>query len=134
MCRICDAKLATLYERRHARMFVITDRERVGNGAQQIANEIVELVIGNEMRSLLMPKRSAENARKTHQGLTSAGEAVGLAVDADDFTLHTESGGLQRDKRDVPKSAAVHGVAKHFFVLASFAVQMKVNRSRRGQK
>jgi hypothetical protein len=86
------------------------------------------------MGGLLMYERSAENARKAYQSLTSAGEAVGFAVDADDFTLHTEGGGLQRDKRDVPKSSAIHSVAKHCVVLASFAVQMKVNSEREGQK
>jgi hypothetical protein len=61
--------------------------------------------------------------------MAAAGQAERLGAGADQFTLHAECGGLQRDKADVLESGAVHSLAKHDCgFLASITVEMKVNR------
>src|SRR5580692_1479199 len=45
--------------------------------------------------------------------MAAAGQAIGLAVGADQLTLNAECGGLQRDKVDVFESIAVDRLAKH---------------------
>ena len=101
-----DAKLAALSQRGHAGAIGSHRQDfRVRHGTQQIAHEVVEFDIGNEVRGLLVAQRSAEHARKSEQGMAAASQAIGLAVGADQLTLDTKCGGLQRDKIDVLESA-----------------------------
>jgi hypothetical protein len=67
---------------------------RVGHGAQQVANEVIQLHVGDEMGGLLVAQRSAQNARQTEQGVAAACQAIGLAVSADHLALDAECGGL----------------------------------------
>jgi hypothetical protein len=75
--------------------------------------QVVQFHVGDEMGGLLVAQRSSEHARKTEQGMAAAGQAIRLGVGADQLTLHAESSGLQRDKVDVLKGRAIHGLAKH---------------------
>ena len=86
---------------------------RVGNGTQQIANQIVEFGVGDQVRGLLVAERSTKDARKSEQRMAAAGWANGLAVVADQLALDAERGRLQRDKIDVLKFCGVQGLAKH---------------------
>jgi hypothetical protein len=132
---VCDAKLSAVNERRHSGMIDTGQGCGVRDGSQQVADEIVQLDVGDEVRCLLVEQRSPEHARKSQQGVTAARQTVGLAVGADQLTLDTEGGGLQRDKINVLKSRAIYSLAKHdCWILASFTVLSKVNRSRRVRK
>ena len=70
----------------------------IGNGAEQVADQAVEFGVGNEVRGLLVAQGAAEHARKTDQRAAAAGQAVGLAVGADQLTLDAECGGLREDE------------------------------------
>ena len=60
--------------------------------------------------------------------MASASKTIGLAVVADQLTLHTKGGGLQRDEIDVLKSRAIYRLTKHECeILSSITVQMKVS-------
>jgi hypothetical protein len=85
----------------------------IGNGAQEVADEAIQLGIGDEMGGLLGEQRSAKDARQAYQGLAAAGEAMGTVVSANQFTLDAESGRLQGNKIDVFESCAINGLAKH---------------------
>jgi len=54
MCRIGYAQLTTQRQRRHAGVIGIFEDVRIGNGSQQISDEIVEFGVGNEMSGLLV--------------------------------------------------------------------------------
>src|ERR1019366_4300394 len=129
MCGVGDAKLAAQGQRWHTDMIGHTENLSFRHRAQQIAHEVVEFNVGDEMRSLLVAHRPAQHTGKTEQGMTPARQAIGPAVIADQFTLHAESGRLQRDKIDILESRAVHSLAKHNCrTLASSMVLMKVTR------
>jgi hypothetical protein len=67
--------------------------------------------------------------------MTSARQAIGLTVVADQLTLHAECGRLQRNKIDILESRTAHGLAKHkCWILASIMVLMKVTRERSDEK
>src|SRR5580704_898626 len=83
------------------------------DGAQQVADEVVEFGVEDQVRGLLVEQRSAEHAGQAEQRVAAAGQAIGLAVGADQLTLNAECGGLQRDKVDVFESIAVDRLAKH---------------------
>jgi hypothetical protein len=85
------------------------------------------------MRGLLVPQRSTEYARKTHQRVTSARDAIRLLAGADQLALNAGCGGLQRNKGNVLKGRAVHCLAEHGTSLA-FTVELKVNRHRESKK
>ncbi len=89
------------------------DNVRIRYGAEQIADEVVELHVGDEVRGLLIAQRSTQHARQSEQGVTSTRQAVGLAVGTDQLTLDAECGGLQRDKINVLECRAIHSLAKH---------------------
>ena len=114
---IGDAQLAALSQRRQTSVIGHAYNVRVGHGAQQIAqqiaHQIVEFHVGDEMRGLLVAQRAPKHARKTEQGMAAAGQAVRLGVGADQLTLHAEGSGLQRDKVDVLEGRAIHSLAKH---------------------
>jgi hypothetical protein len=65
---------------------------RVGNGAEQVADEKVEFRISDEMSGLLLPQGATQDAGETEKGLISASQAVGSAVIANQFTLNAERG------------------------------------------
>ena len=113
MRRVGDAKLAAESERWHPRMVDRAEDLRIGHGTQQVAHEVVEFAVGDEMCGLLAAERSAEHARKAQQGVAAAGQAIGLAAGTDQLTLNAEGGGLQRDKIDVLECGAVYSLAKH---------------------
>ena len=82
-------------------------------GTEQIANEAVELGIGDEVRCLLMAERAAKDARESDQCLAAACQAIGTGIGADHLALHAECGGLQGDKVDVLESRNISSVAEH---------------------
>ena len=132
---IRDTKLAALREQWDAGVLVGIEGIWHRDGAEQVANQAVEFGISDEVRGLLMEERSSKNAGKPDQGMASACEAIRLGAGADQFTLNAKCGGLQRDKRDVLKSRAIHSITKHDCgILASITVQMKVSGERSGQK
>jgi hypothetical protein len=68
MSGIGDAKLAAKGDRGHASMMIRDVQDLwVGDRAQQIADQTVELGISDEMSRLLIAQRSSQNARKTKQ-------------------------------------------------------------------
>jgi hypothetical protein len=85
----------------------------VGDSAQQVADEAVELGIGDEMCGLLMAQRPAQNAREAEQGRIATGEAKGPAIGADQFALDAKRGGLKRNEIYVFERGAVNSLAKH---------------------
>src|SRR4029077_1873651 len=113
MGRIGQAKLATLGERGHARVFFRALEVRHWYGTKQIAYETVEFGIGDEVRRLLMAERAAKDARESDQCLAAACQAIGTGIRADHFALHAECGGLQGDKVDVLESRNISSVAEH---------------------
>jgi hypothetical protein len=110
---IGDAKLAAHGKRWHTGMVCHADNIRVRNGPQQVTDEIVKLHVGDEMCGLLISHRPAQHAGKTEQRVAAASQTVRPAVGADQLTLDTECGGLQRDKADVLEGRAVNSLAKH---------------------
>ena len=62
MCAIGDAKLGANRQGRHARVVGQADYFRIGDGAEQVTHQIIELNVGDEMRGLLVAHRSSENA------------------------------------------------------------------------
>jgi len=92
------AKLATLGQRWSVVTICGAHVFRIGYGAQQVANEIVQFHVDDEMRGLLSAHGPAEHAGQAEQGAASASQAIGLAVVADQLTLYAESGRLQRNK------------------------------------
>src|SRR6267154_1193428 len=82
----------------------------IGNGTQQIADKAVEFGVGDEMRGLLLPKRSAQNTRQAEQRRISAGQAVRSMVSTDQLTLNAKCRSLQRDEIDFFESRAIHGL------------------------
>src|SRR5581483_1116349 len=113
MGRIRHTELAALRERWHPRWVTVFGGERIGHGAKQVADQVIQFAIGDQVRSLLIEQRTTEHAGEPHDGEASAGQAVRLIVRADQLTLNTECGGLQRDKIDVLESSSVHSLAKH---------------------
>ena len=83
----------------------------VGHGSQQIAHQVVQLHVDDQMRGLLAAHRPAQHARKAEQGMASACQAIGLAVVADQLALHAEYGRLQRDEIDFLKCSTARGLA-----------------------
>ena len=135
MCRIGDAELAAQGEGWHSRVMVRVGERRLWDSPKKVANQIVQFGIGDQVRRLLMEQRSSQHAGKPKQGMAATRQAIRLAVGTDQLTLNAEGGRLQGDKIDIPKSIAVHGLAKHDrIVLAMLAVQTKVNRERSGKK
>ena len=89
--------------------------ERIGHGAQQIAYQAVEFGVSDQVRGLLMPQSSAENARQAKQSGIAAGQAIGPTIRADQFALNAKCGGLKRDEMNVFKRSAVNSltITKH---------------------
>jgi len=89
--------------------------ERIGDrhGTEQIADEVVQFRIGDEVRRLLIAQRSAQEAGEPDQCLATARQTVRTGIRADHLALHAECGGLQRDKVDVSESRTVRAVAEH---------------------
>ena len=87
----------------------IRDRHRT----EQIADEVIQFGIGDEVCRLLIAQRSAQEAGEPDQCLAAARQTVRPGIRADHLTLHAECGGLQRDKVDVSESRTVHAVAEH---------------------
>ncbi len=85
----------------------------IGDGAQQIPNQIVEFDVGDQVRGLLVAHRAAEHARKPEQRMAAASQTVGFTVRTDQFALDAECGGLQWDKTNVLKGIAVQRLPKH---------------------
>ena len=86
-----NAELATKSNRRYASVMLgDVDDLRVGHSAQQVADQAVELRIGDEMSRLHVAQRPAEHAGKAKQGCVSAGEAIRSAIGADQFALDAE--------------------------------------------
>lgn len=110
---IRDAELIALRERGNAGLVGGVERRWRRNGAEQIANQVVEFNIGDQVCSLLIAKRSTEHARETDQGVAATGKAVGLVACADQLTLHAKCGRLQWDKGNVSEGAAINSIAKH---------------------
>src|SRR6266576_2220489 len=110
---IGHAKLATVGERGHARVIFRALEIRHWYGTEQIANETVELGIGDEVRRPLMAERAAKDARESDQCLAAACQAIGPGIGADHLALHAECGGLQGDKVNVLESRNISSVAEH---------------------
>jgi len=89
------AELTALRKRGHAGMICIIQNCGIGNRAEQIADEIIEFGISDQVRRLLVAERSAKHARKPEEGMTATGQTVRLAVVADQLTLNAKRGGLQ---------------------------------------
>src|SRR5579885_3503077 len=64
MCRVGNTKLSSKRERWHPGLFSVFSGKWIRNSTKQIAHEIVELVIGDEVCSLLMQQGSAQYARE----------------------------------------------------------------------
>src|SRR3954471_19670874 len=85
---------------------------RIGNSAQQIADQAVEFTVSDQVRGLLIAQSTAEHAREPHQRIAAARQTVGLVTGADQLALNTECGGLQWDKGDVFEGGTIHSLAK----------------------
>ena len=71
----------------------------IGDGAQKVPDKAVKFGIDDQVRILLVAHGPAQHARKAKQRVTAAGQAVGLAVGADQLTLDAECGGLREDDK-----------------------------------
>ena len=89
------------------------DDLRIGHSAQQVADEAVELGIGDEMSRLHVAQRAAQHAGKAQQRCVSAGETIRAAIGADQFALDAERRGLQRNEMNVFESGAINRLTKH---------------------
>jgi hypothetical protein len=67
----------------------------IGNGAQKVADETIELGIGDQMSGLLGEQRSPKDSGQAYQGRAATGQAVGAMVGADQLALDTKSGRLK---------------------------------------
>jgi hypothetical protein len=86
---------------------------RVGNGAEQVADEKVEFRIGDEMSGLMLPQRATQDTGETEKGLISAGQAVGPAVIANQFTLNAKRGRLERNEVEFFERVTINRLTKH---------------------
>src|SRR5713226_9668792 len=117
MSGIGHAKLAAQRGGGHAcGMVGEADAFWIRNGSEQVADKTVEFGIGDEVRSLLLQKRSAEHPGEAEQRGTSAGQTVGPVVGSDQFTLHAKCRSLQGDEINLFQSSAIHGLTKHEFI------------------
>lgn len=89
--------------------------ERIGHRhrAKQVADEVIQFRVGNEVCGLLIAQGSPEQTREPNQRLAAARQTVRTGIRADHLALHAECGGLQRDKVDIPESRTVRAVAEH---------------------
>jgi hypothetical protein len=61
----------------------------------EVADEVVEFGVEDEVSVGFLAERAAEDARKAHHGAASAGETIRSAVGTDQLTLNAKGGGLE---------------------------------------
>ncbi len=86
---------------------------RIGDRAEQVPNQIIQLSISDEVSGLLVRQRSSQHPGQAQQRCVAAGHAIGAAIGADQLTLHAKRRRLQGDKVDVFKGRTINRLAKH---------------------
>src|SRR5579863_8486580 len=80
MGRIGHAKLTALSECGHPGVVRHGKDLRIRNGSKQIADQAVELGVGDQVGGLLVAQRTTEDARQADEALVSAGQTVWLVA------------------------------------------------------